>query len=119
ERIGKYRAADFVSTFSEWTPDYPDVDSYAGPFARGGTAAAKRVGYDDPDTTKLLDQGLAGTDPANRTGSHVGIQNGRIEAAAFLAILQPADQKPASKKVQGVTTHPVYQIQLRYASKTE
>jgi ABC-type transport system substrate-binding protein len=119
ERIAKYRGADFVSTFSEWTPDYPDVDSYAGPFARGGTAAAKRVGYDDPETTKLLDQGLAETDPAKRTEIYVEVQKRMIDAAAFLSVYQPVDQKPASKKVQGVTTHPVYQIQLRYASKTE
>lgn len=119
ERIGKYRAADFVATLSPWTPDYPDVDSYAGPFARGGTAAAKRVGYDDPETTKLLDQGLSETDPAKRTEIYVEIQKRMIEAAAFLVLYQPIDQKAASKKVQGVTPHPVYQIQLRFASKTE
>jgi peptide/nickel transport system substrate-binding protein len=119
ERIGKYRAGDFVATMSPWTPDYPDVDSYAGPFARGGTAAAKRVGYDDPETTKLLDQGLSETDPAKRTEIYVEIQKRMIDAAAFLVFYQPVDQKPASKKVQGVTPHPVYQLQLRFASKTE
>lgn len=118
ERIAKYRGADFFATWSEWTPDYPDVDSYAGPFARGGTAAAKRVGYNDPETTKLLDQGLAETDPAKRTAIYVEIQKRMIDAAALIPVYQPIDQKPASKKVQGVTTHSVYQIQLRYASKT-
>jgi peptide/nickel transport system substrate-binding protein len=118
ERIGKYRAADFQSTISPWTPDYPDVDSYAGPFARGGTAAAKRVGYDDPETTKLLDQGLSEADPEKRKQIYIDIQKRMIAAAAFLVLYQPIDQKPASKKVQGVTTHSVYQIQLRFASKT-
>src|SRR5262249_53294923 len=104
--------------FSEWTPDYPDVDSYASPFGRGGTAAAKRVGYDDPETTKLLDQGLSETDPAKRTAIYVEIQKRIIDTAAFLVLYQPIDQKAASKKVQGATTHPVYQLQLRFASKT-
>jgi peptide/nickel transport system substrate-binding protein len=118
ERLGRYRAGDFFATFSEWTPDYPDVDTYAGPFARGGTAAAKRVGYDDPETTKLLDEGLRETDPEKRTEIYVEIQKRMIDAAAFLVLYQPIDQKAASAKVQGVTTHPVYQLQLRYASKT-
>jgi peptide/nickel transport system substrate-binding protein len=119
ERIGQYRAGEFSATLSPWTPDYPDVDSYAGPFARGGTAAAKRVGYDDPETTALLDQGLVETDPVKRAEIYVEIQKRMVDAAAFLVLYQPIDQKAASKKVQGVAPHPVYQIQLRFASKTE
>jgi peptide/nickel transport system substrate-binding protein len=119
ERVGKYRAGDFTTTLAPWTPDYPDVDTYAGPFARGGIAAAKRVGYDDPETTKLLDQGLSETDPAKRAEIYVEVQKRMIDAAAFLVLYQPIDQKAANKKVQGVSLHPVYQYQLRYASKTE
>ncbi len=40
-----------------------------------------------------------------------------IEDAAFLVLYQTVDQKPAVKAVQGVTTHSVYIIQLRNASK--
>jgi peptide/nickel transport system substrate-binding protein len=119
ERIGNYRAGDFQTTISPWTPDYPDVDTFAGPFGRGGTAAAKRVGYDDPETTKLLDEGLSETDPEKRTQIYVEVQKRMIDAAAFLVLYQPIDQKAASKNVQGVTTHPVYQLQLRFASKSE
>lgn len=118
ERIALYRAGDFQATISPWTPDYPDVDSYAGPFARSGVAAAKRVGYSDPEVDAMLDQGLSETDPAKRTEIYVAIQKKMIEAAAFLVLFQPNDNKPASIKVQGVQTHSVYQLQLRNASKT-
>ena len=67
ERIALYRAGDFQATISPWTPDYPDVDTYAGPFARTDTAAARRVGYSIPQVDALLDQGLSELDPAKRT----------------------------------------------------
>lgn len=118
ERIAAYRAGDFQMTLSPWTPDYPDVDSYAGPFGRTDTAAAKRVGFSNPEVDALLDQGLAETDPAKREEIYVRIQQIMIENAAFVVIYQPIDQKPARTTVQGVTVHPVNQIQLRFASKT-
>ncbi len=68
ERIGNYRNKDFQATISPWTPDYPDVDTYASPFFRTDTAAAARVGYSNAEVDALLDQGLAETDPASTRG---------------------------------------------------
>jgi peptide/nickel transport system substrate-binding protein len=119
ERIANYRAGDFQMTLSPWTPDYPDVDSYAGPFARTDTAAAGRVGYSDPEVDALLDQGLSELDPAAREEIYVTIQEKMIDACAFIVLYQPVDRKAARAVVQGASTHPVYQIQLRGVSKTE
>lgn len=119
ERIAAYRAGEFQMTLSPWTPDYPDVDSYAGPFARTETAAAGRVGYSDPEVDALLDQGLSELDPVKREAIYVTIQEKMIEAAAFIVLYQPVDRKAARAVVQGASTHPVYQIQLRGVSKTE
>ncbi|MDQ2682126.1 MAG: ABC transporter substrate-binding protein, partial [Chloroflexota bacterium] len=119
ERIAAYRAGDFQMTLSPWTPDYPDVDSYAGPFARTDTAAAGRVGYSDPEVDALLDQGLSELDPTAREAIYVQIQEKMIDACAFIVLYQPVDRKAARAVVQGATTHPVYQIQLRNVSKTE
>jgi peptide/nickel transport system substrate-binding protein len=118
ERLAAYRAGDFQATLSPWTPDYPDVDSYCGPFARSNTAAAKRVGYSDPEVDKLLDQGLSELDPTKREAIYVQIQEKMIDAAAFHVLYQPIDQKAARAVVQGAEVHPVYQLQLRNASKT-
>ena len=119
DRIARYRAGDFQATISPWTPDYPDVDSFAAPFGRTGTAAAKRVGYSDPEVDALLDQGLSELDPAKREAIYVQIQEKLIEAAAFLVLFQPLDQRPARANVSGVSTHSVYQLALRGAAKTE
>jgi peptide/nickel transport system substrate-binding protein len=118
ERIGAYRAGDFMATLSPWTPDYPDVDTYAGPFGRTETAAAGRVGYSDPEVDALLDQGLSELDPAKREAIYVQIQEKMIDAAAFIVLYQPVDRKAARAVVQGASVHPVYQIQLRGVSKT-
>jgi len=118
QRIDLYRGKDFQMTISPWTPDYPDVDSYAGPFARTETAAAGRVGFSFPEIDAMLDQGLSEQDPAKRTEIYVQIQQKMIDECAFIVLYQPEDKKPASIKVQGVATHSVYQIQLRNASKT-
>ena len=118
ERLDAYRAGDFQATLSPWTPDYPDVDSYAAPFARSGTAAAKRVSYSDPDVDKLLDQGLSELDATKREDIYVQIQEKMIDAAAFHVLYQPVDQKAARAVVQGAAIHSVYQLQLRDATKT-
>jgi peptide/nickel transport system substrate-binding protein len=118
ERIAAYRAGDFQMTLSPWTPDYPDVDSFAGPFARTDTAAAGRVGYSDPEVDALLDQGLSELDPAAREQIYVTIQEKMIDACAFIVLYQPVDRKAARAVVQGASTHPVYMIQLRGVSKT-
>jgi ABC-type transport system substrate-binding protein len=118
ERLDAYRAGDFQATLSPWTPDYPDVDSYAGPFARTGTAAAKRVGYSDPEVDALLDQGLSELDATKREDLYVQIQEKMIDAAAFHVLYQPVDQKAARATVQGAAIHSVYQLQLRDASKS-
>lgn len=119
ERITAYRAGDFMATLSPWTPDYPDVDTYAGPFGRTDTAAAGRVGYSDPEVDTLLDQGLSELDPVKREAIYVQIQEKMIDAAAFIVLYQPVDRKAARAVVQGASVHPVYQIQLRGVSKTE
>jgi peptide/nickel transport system substrate-binding protein len=118
ERIDAYRNQDFQATLSPWTPDYPDVDTYATPFAQTETAAAGRVGYSDPEVDAWLKEGLAERDPAKREEIYVRIQERMIDACAFIVLYQPTDRKAARAVVQGVTTHPVYQIQLRNASKT-
>jgi peptide/nickel transport system substrate-binding protein len=118
DRLTKYRAGDFQATISPWTPDFPDVDSYVGPFARSGTAAAKRVGFSDPAVDALLDQGLTEFDVAARTQIYVQIQEALLDAAPYHVLYQPTGLLPTKKIVQGAAVHSVYIYQLRGASKT-
>ncbi|MFN8591426.1 MAG: ABC transporter substrate-binding protein [Thermomicrobiales bacterium] len=119
QRLEDYRASKLAFTVGPWTPDFPDIDAYAGPFGRSGTAAAKRVGYSNPDVDKLLDEGLAEQDPDKRAKIYAEVLTHIIEDAPFLILYQPVDQKPAAKAVQDVQTHSVYQLYLRNAYKSE
>ncbi len=118
ERLAAYRAQDFQATISPWSPDYPDVDTFATPFGQTDTAAAGRVGFSDPEVDEWLRQGISETDPATRTEIYVQVQQRLIEAAPYIVFYQPVSQKPARANVQGVTTHAVYMMNLRNASKT-
>jgi peptide/nickel transport system substrate-binding protein len=119
DRVGKYRAGEFQTTISPWSPDYPDVDTYATPFFQTDTAAAGRVSYSNPEVDDLLKQGLAETDPAKRDAIYLQIQELVLPDIPFIVLYQPIYRKPASVKVEGVTVHPIYMMNLRGASKTE
>ncbi|MCC6792938.1 MAG: ABC transporter substrate-binding protein [Thermomicrobiales bacterium] len=118
QRITDYRAGKLQATVSPWTPDYADVNTYTGPFAQTGVAAAKRVGYSNPQVDAWLAQGIAEIDVEKRREIYINILKTMIDDAAFLVLYQTVDQKPARSTVQGVTVHPVFIIQLRFASKT-
>lgn len=117
ERLAAYRGQDFQVTLSPWSPDYPDVDTYATPFGQTDTAAAGRVGFSDPEVDELLRQGVSETDPAARTEIYIQVQQRLIEAAPYIVLYQPVSQKAARANVQGVTTHAIYMMNLRNASK--
>jgi peptide/nickel transport system substrate-binding protein len=119
QRLQDYRDGKLQFTMSDWSPDYADVHTYADPFGRTGGAAAKRVGYSNPEVDKLLEEGIAEADVAARTEDYVKIQEILLDAAAFLVDFQPNYLVPASAAVQDVAPHGVYIVQLRYATKEE
>jgi peptide/nickel transport system substrate-binding protein len=118
QRLQEYREGKLQFTMSDWAPDYADVHTYADPFGRTGSAAAKRVAYSNPEVDKLLDEGIVEQDPDKRVEDYVKIQEILQDAAAFLVEFQPNYLVPASAQVQGVAPHGVYIVQLRYASKS-
>jgi peptide/nickel transport system substrate-binding protein len=119
QRLADYRAAKLQFTMSDWSPDYPDVHTYAQPFgdsAKG--SAAKRVKYLNPQVDTLLSQGIAELDEAKRKDIYVQIQKILEDDAAFLVDFQPNYRSPASAKIQGAATHGIYILQLRNVTKT-
>lgn len=118
QRLEEYRASKLAFTIGPWTPDFPDIAAYAEPFGRTDTAAAKRVGYSNPDVDAGLDAAIAESDPEARAALYAEVLGRIIDDAPFLILYQPVDQKPATKAVQNVQTHSVYQLYLRNASKS-
>jgi peptide/nickel transport system substrate-binding protein len=117
QRLQEYREGKLQFTMSDWSPDYADVHTYVDPFGRTDGAAARRVGYSNPEVDTLLDQGIAQLDPEARLGDYVAIQEILIDDCAFVVEFQPNYLVPASAAVSGAAPHGVYIIQLRYASK--
>lgn len=117
QRLQDYRDGKLQFTMSDWSPDYADVHTYADPFGRTGGAAAKRVGYSNPEVDKLLEEGIAEQDKAARTEDYIKIQDILLDAAAFLVEFQPNYVVPASAAVQDIAPHGIYIVQLRYATK--
>lgn len=119
ERVGAFRAGEFQTTISPWSPDYPDVDTFATPFFQTDTAAAARVSFSNPEVDVLLRQGLEETDPAARDAIYLEIQELVLPDIPYIVLYQPVYRKPARVTVEGVTVHPIYMMNLRDASKTE
>ena len=117
QRLQDYREGKLQMTVSGWTPDYPDIHTYAEPFGKTGTAAAKRVGYSNPKVDELLASGIAEQDPVKREQMYIDILTMLIDDAAFLVLYQPVDQKPAAASVKDAQTHSVYMMYLRNAHK--
>jgi peptide/nickel transport system substrate-binding protein len=119
QRLADYRAAKLQFTMSDWSPDYPDVHTYAQPFGDSADgSAAKRVKYLNPQVDDLLKQGIAELDEAKRKDIYIQIQKILEDDAAFLVEFQPTYRSPASVKIQGAQTHGIYILQLRNATKT-
>src|SRR5215208_6083784 len=117
QRLQEYREGKLQFTMSDWSPDYADVHTYADPFGRTGGAAAKRVGYSNPEVDSLLEEGIAELDVAARTEDYVRLQEILLEDSAFIVEFQPNYVSPASAAVANVAPHGVYILQLRYATK--
>jgi len=117
QRLQQYREGKLQFTMSDWSPDYADVHTYADPFGRTGGAAAKRVGYSNPEVDKLLGEGIAELDVAARTEDYVQIQKILLDDSAFIVEFQPNYVVPASATVTDTAPHGVYIIQLRYTTK--
>jgi peptide/nickel transport system substrate-binding protein len=117
QRLQEYREGKLQFTMSDWSPDYADVHTYTDPFGRTGGAAAKRVGYSNPEVDSLLDEGISELDEAARIEDYVRIQEILLDDSAFIVEFQPNYVSPASAAVTGVAPHGVYILQLRYATK--
>jgi peptide/nickel transport system substrate-binding protein len=117
QRLQEYREGKLQFTMSDWSPDYADVHAYADPFGRTTGAAAKRVGYSNPEVDELLGEGIAESDAAARAADYIRLQEILLDDSAFIVEFQPKYVSPASAAVAGVAPHGVYILQLRYATK--
>ena len=117
-RFREYRLGRLQFNFSNWSALWADVHYFAQAFGHTGGHAARRLGYSNPAVDALLARGITERDVEARTQIYAAIQEQLIEDAVYLVIEQPEHIKVAAANVRGVQVHPVYQIQLRGASKS-
>jgi ABC-type transport system substrate-binding protein len=117
QRLADFRAGLLQFTMSDWSPDYNDVHGYAVPFSATDGGAARRVAYVNPENDELLAAGIAEADETARIENYVAIQANLVEDVPFIVEFQPNYVSPASAAVQGASTHGIYILQLRYATK--
>ena len=116
-RFREYREGRLQFNFSNWSALWADVHYFALAFGHTGGDAARRLGYANPALDALLAEGIAERDVEKRARIYAAIQEQFIEDAVYLTIEQPEHIKVAAANVRGVQVHPMYQLQLRHASK--
>jgi peptide/nickel transport system substrate-binding protein len=117
QRLADYRNGKLQFTMSDWSPDYPDVQTYADPFGHTGGAAAHRINYSNPQVDQLIDAGIKEQDQEKRKQDYIDAMKLMQDDSAFIVEFQPSYRSPASAAVQGVQVHGIYILQLRNASK--
>jgi peptide/nickel transport system substrate-binding protein len=109
-----YRAAKLAITIADWTPDFADPHGWAIPFAVKGSAAARRVFYDNAKAGALaIDAGRL-TDASKRTRLYLELQKILIGDAAFVGLIQPKVNIAVAPHVSGVTYNAVYFLDYYY-----
>jgi peptide/nickel transport system substrate-binding protein len=103
-----YRAGKLGITVADWTPDFADPHGWAIPFAVKGSAAAKRVYYDNPKAGALAEQAGRLTDAGRRAAIYKELQQILIGDAAFVGLIQPKVNIAVGPKISGVVYNPVY-----------
>jgi peptide/nickel transport system substrate-binding protein len=109
-----YRAGKLAMTVADWTPDFADPHGWAVPFAVKGSAAARRVRYENARAGSLaIDAGRI-TDAGKRAAMYVELQRILIGDAPFVGLIQPKVHLAVSAKVSGVVYNPVYFMDYAY-----
>jgi len=112
-----YRAGKLAMTIADWTPDFLDPHGWAVPFGVKGEAAAKRVHYDNPETSKQAQEAARITDPAKRATLYKQVQKAMIEDAPFVNLIQPKTLIAVGPTVQGYVYNPVWGVDFYPISK--
>lgn len=109
-----YRGGKLAITVADWTPDFADPHGWAIPFAVKGSAAAKRVHYDNPKAASLAEQAGRITDAGRRAAMYRELQQILIGDAAFVGLIQPKVNIAVGPKISGVVYNPVYFVDYYY-----
>ena len=90
-----------------WGADYPDPHNFVQPYMHSTGLFAGRTGYNNPEVDKLIEEGVAETDPAKRKEIYYRLQDIWLEDIPGIMMYQPIDTKFYRDWVKGYVFHPM------------
>jgi peptide/nickel transport system substrate-binding protein len=90
-----------------WVADYPDPHNFAHPFMHSEGSHGRYLGVPTPDTDKLVEAGIAETDPAKRSEIYKKLQMMWYEKAIGLGIYQTTEMRFYRDWIQGFISNPL------------
>ena len=115
--ISEYRAGKPQLMLASWTPDFLDPDPWADAFYRTGSAATKRVKYDNPKMNDLIATAKKEQDPAKRDALYKEITKIALEDVPFIMLVQPKSYVGLNSALKGYAIHPIWFITVANLSR--
>ncbi|RMH58198.1 MAG: ABC transporter substrate-binding protein [Deinococcus-Thermus bacterium] len=118
EVLATYRAQNHQVVLAGWSPDFPDPDGNATPWADyGARSLAWRNSYNDEVAAKLARQAALETDPQKRQALYKVLTEKVLREGPYVVLYQPAQPIGLSAKVEGFLKNPMMSAPLWQVSK--
>ncbi|MFN4074044.1 MAG: ABC transporter substrate-binding protein [Thermus sp.] len=118
ELLNIYRAQNHQMVLAGWSPDFPDPDGNATPWADyGARSLAWRNSYNDEVAAKLARQAALEADPAKRKALYRVLTEKVLREGPYVVLYQPALPIGLSAKVEGFVKNPMMSVPLWQVSK--
>lgn len=118
EVLNIYRAQNHQMVLAGWSPDFPDPDGNATPWADyGARSLAWRNSYNDEVAAKLARQAALEADPTKRKALYKVLTEKVLREGPYVVLYQPALPIGLSAKVEGFVKNPMMSVPLWQVSK--
>ena len=105
ELLNIYRAQDGQLVFMNWSPDFPDPDGNATPFANfDATSLAWRNEWNDPTAIEMSKAAASELDPAKRAEMYAELVDYVQHNGPYVMLYQPTRVFGVRNNVQGLST---------------
>lgn len=118
ELLGIYRAQNHQMVLAGWSPDFPDPDGNATPWADyEARSLAWRNGYNDPVAASMARQAALEADPKKRAALYKLLTEKVLREGPYAVLYQPAQPIGLSAKVEGFLKNAMMSAPLWTVSK--
>lgn len=118
ELLATYRAQNHQMVLAGWSPDFPDPDGNATPWADfAARSLAWRNSYNDEVAAKLARQAALEAEPEKRKALYKVLTEKVLREGPYVVLYQPAQPIGLSAKVEGFLKNPMMSVPLWLVSK--